>query len=54
MTKESLEKVQNKVVDILNETDIPTIDKVELLINLIHFLDPEKYENNIKTLTKQL
>lgn len=53
MTKESLEKVQNKVVDILNETDIPTIDKVELLINLIHFLDPEKYENNIKTLTKQ-
>jgi hypothetical protein len=54
LTKESLEKVQNKVVDILNETDIPTIDKVELLINLIHFLDPEKYENNIKTLTKQL
>ena len=53
MTKESLEKVQNKVVDILNETDIPTIDKVELLINLIHFLDPEKYENNIKTLKKQ-
>lgn len=54
MTKESLEKVQEKVVDILNKTDIPTIDKVELLINLIHFLDPEKYENNIKTLTKQL
>ena len=53
MTKESLEKVQDKVVDILNETDIPTIDKVELLINLIHFLDPEKYENNIKTLKKQ-
>lgn len=53
MTKESLEKVQNKVADILNETDIPTIDKVELLINLIHFLDPDKYENNIKTLRKQ-
>lgn len=53
MNKESLEKVQEKIVDILNSTDIPTIDKIELLINLIHFLDPNKYEENIKILSKK-
>ena len=53
MNKESLEKVQEKIVDILNKTDIPTIDKIELLINLIHFLNPNKYEENIKTLSKK-
>lgn len=53
MNKESLEKVQEKVAELLNKTDIPITDKVELLINLIHFLDPEKYEDNIKKLMKQ-
>lgn len=53
MEKESLEKVQEKIVDILNNVDIPVIDKIELLINLIHFLDSEKYEENIKVLAKQ-
>jgi hypothetical protein len=53
MNKESLEKVQEKVAELLNNTDIDAIDKVELLINLIHFLDPEKYEDNIKKLMKQ-
>ena len=53
MNKESLEKVQEKIADMLNNTDIDTIDKIELLINLIHFLNPEEYENNIKTLRKQ-
>ena len=53
MNKESLEKVQEKIADILNKTDIPTIDKIELLINLIHFLDSNKYEENIKTLSKK-
>ena len=53
MNKESLEKVQEKVVELLNNTDIELVDKVELLINLIHFLNPEEYENNIKKLKKQ-
>ena len=50
MNKESLEKVQEKIADLLNNTDIDTIDKIELLINLIHFLNPDKYEENIKKL----
>lgn len=53
MDKDSLEKVQDKVADILNNIDIPIHDKVELLINLIHFLDPNQYDNNIKVLMKE-
>lgn len=52
MNQDSLEKVQEKVVDILNNVDINTIDKIELLINLMHFLDPKKYKNNILLLKK--
>ena len=48
MDKESLEKVQDKIADLLNNVDIPITDKVELLINLIHFLND--YEDNIKVL----
>lgn len=50
MTPESLEKVQDKVADLLNNVDIPIYDKVELLINILHFLSPDEYEENIKTL----
>lgn len=50
MNKESLEKVQEKIAELLNNTDIDTIDKIELLINLIHFLNPETYEENIQVL----
>ena len=52
MNKESLELVQEKIAKLLNDTDIPICDKVELLINLVHFLNPEEYKNNIKILTK--
>ena len=54
MNRESLEIVQEKVVDLLNDTHIETIDKIELLINLVHFLDPDKYEQNIEILSKEL
>lgn len=50
MSPESLEKVQDKVAEIIDQTDIPIYEKVELLINLIHFLDSSKYEKNIKIL----
>lgn len=50
MNKESLEIVQGQIADLLNNIDIPIHEKVELLINLVHFLDPNKYEENIKTL----
>ena len=50
MNKESLEIVQGQIAELLNNCDIPIHEKVELLINLVHFLDPNKYEENIKTL----
>lgn len=50
MNKESLEIVQGQIADLLNNCDIPIHEKVELLINLVHFLDPDKYEENIKIL----
>ena len=53
MNPESLEKVQEKIAEIVDKTDIPIQDKVEILINLIHFLDPEKYEESIKILSKR-
>ena len=50
MTKESLEKIQDKVFEIVDSSDIEIIDKVELLINIVNFLDPDKYEDNIQVL----
>lgn len=53
MEIESLKKVQDKVFELVDDTSIPIIDRAELLINLISFLDPEEYENNIKVLRKE-
>lgn len=53
MEKESLEKIQEKVVEVLNNSNIKTIDKLELLINLMHFLNSDNYRKNIKILQKQ-
>ena len=53
MEKESLEIVSEKVVDMLNHAEIETIDKIELLVNLMHFLNPDEYEDNIKVLQKK-
>ena len=53
MEKESLEIVSEKVVDMLNHAEIETIDKIELLVNLMHFLNPDEYEDNIKILQKK-
>ena len=35
-------------MDVLSRLEIPIEDKVELMINLRTFLDPERYEENIK------
>ena len=52
MERESLEKVQDKVFEIVDDTRIPIMDRAELLINLISFLNPDEYEENIKILAK--
>lgn len=53
MNKESLKIVQEQIIDLLDNINIPTHEKIELLINLLHFLNPEKYEENIKTLSNK-
>lgn len=54
MDKKSLEEVRENIVLLLDKLDnIAKEDRMELLINLYHFLDPNKYESNIKTLRKK-
>lgn len=52
MGKESLELVSDSIADMVDTLDIPIYDKIELLINLVHFLNPDEYEDNIKILRK--
>lgn len=50
MNKESLIKIRNSICGIIDNANLPTEDKLELLINLYHYLDPNKYEKNISIL----
>jgi hypothetical protein len=50
LNKESLKKVSDRVHLLVDDPDVPIEDKVELLINVLHFLNPEEYEDNIKVL----
>lgn len=53
MEKESLEIVQEEIANMLNNVNILIYDKIELLINLVSFLDTEQYEENIKILRRK-
>ena len=51
MEQESLYRVRKKIIEILSHMDsLPLQDRVELMINLLHFLDDNEYEDNVKTL----
>lgn len=52
MDKESLEIVKERTHLLVDDPNIPIQDKVELLINIMHFLND--YEENIKILEKHL
>lgn len=56
MTKESLETTRELIIsalkDVPTETKQEKIDNAELMLNLYHFLDPDEYDDNIKTLVK--
>lgn len=52
MKEDSLIKAILIIVDSLDKSDIPVQDKLELMINLRCFLNVDKYENNIKILSK--
>lgn len=50
METESIDKAIDIITKSITESDINEIDKLELLLNLYHFLND--YENNIETLRK--
>ena len=51
MKDETLTKVINSMIDMLEKLDIPATDKIELMINLRNFLAPKDYRENIRTLS---
>lgn len=53
MNKESLEKAILLILDSLDKSDIPLQDKLEIMINIRHFLNVDKYDNNLKILSKE-
>lgn len=48
MNKESLEKIKDEVIKILKNEEIEIFDRVEIVINLMYFLD--NYEEDLKVL----
>lgn len=52
MNKESLEEAIEKCSEAIANSNINTIDKIELLLNLKQFLDTQKYEENINVLRR--
>lgn len=53
MDKESLIKAREMVLRVINGLDILDYDKIELLINLNIYLNPENYEDDTKVLMKE-
>jgi len=52
MNKESLQKIRTKLIEVISNSNINSLDKTELLINLYHLLDVKNYDEAIKTLIK--
>lgn len=53
MKKESLEEAILMIIDSLEKNKkIRSIDKLELMVNIRGFLSVDKYEDNIKILSK--
>jgi hypothetical protein len=53
MNKESLIKAKQIVLEAINGLDIEDYDKIELLINLNTYLNPENYEDDTKVLMRE-
>lgn len=54
MNKENLIKLREIIIEAVMKSDVDLIDKLEVAINERLFLQPEKYENNVKVLQKEL
>lgn len=54
MKNSSLEEASILITDaIMNTEKLDKIDKLELLINIQHFLEPKTYRDNVKVLSKR-
>lgn len=51
MTKESLLELKQAINEYLtNKAEMNELDRVELIININHFLEPKMYDENVKVL----
>ena len=54
MKNSSLETARMLINEVISDTNrIDEIDKLELLVNLKHFLEPKQYRENVKILEKR-
>ena len=53
MDKESLKTAREIILEALDNSNIEIIDKTELIINIMQFLNEDKYDENIKILKKE-
>lgn len=51
MRDESLEKIRNSIFNLIQNSNIPIEDKIELMINIRNFLAPKDYRENIRILS---
>lgn len=52
MDRNSLITARELIFKVINNSNIPKVDKAELLLNLYNLLDPNNYEKDINTLKK--
>ena len=52
MTKEELEEATEIILDSIMNSNLSNYTKIELLINLRHFLNPQDYKRNIAVLER--
>ena len=50
MKQESLDKAIIGILHVIKNLDIDEQDKLELMTNEYYFLEPEEYQENVKTL----
>ena len=50
MEQQSIDKVKKRLIEVLSSMDLPLEDRLELMINILHFLND--YEENIEVLQK--
>lgn len=53
MDEEELLKALDVIIEALSVSELKLINKVELMINLKHFLNPKKYQENLETLRRK-